>query len=59
MNEHCTETEHVAYEIRELGLVQLNNADVMSEAIGANTNADGRSPDNISDNTVSQLAPLL
>ena len=59
MNERRTETKHVAYEIRELGLVQLNNADVMSEAIGANTNADGRSPDNISNNTVGQLAPLL
>ena len=59
MNERRTETEHIAYEIRELGLVQLNNADVTSEAIRANANANGRSPDNISDNTVGQLAPLL
>lgn len=45
--------------MREPRLVQLDNADVTSEAVRANANADGRSPDNMSDNTVAQLAPLV
>ena len=45
--------------MRKPGLVQLDNADVTSEAVRANANTDGRSPDNMSDNTVGQLAPLV